>query len=108
MTSLDDFELQAVKIMVADTYVVVAETSQKGLHKQLPSEVINALACYHCFCCWKRQNGLEREQQHWWSLVNCLRRAEGRSNYCLIALLSLLSYFMTGFTDPMKKYCLGP
>ena len=29
-------------------------TRQKGLHKQLPSEVINALACFHCFYCWKR------------------------------------------------------
>ena len=30
------------------------QTRQKSLHKQLPSEVINVLACFHCFYCWKR------------------------------------------------------
>ena len=30
-------------------------TRQKGLHKRLPSEVIKALACFHCFYCWQKR-----------------------------------------------------
>ena len=33
-------------------------TRQKGLHNQLPSEVINALVCFHCFYCWQNQTAL--------------------------------------------------
>jgi len=42
------------------------------LHKQLPSEVTNALAFFHCFYCWKRQTALKEEEQEQCSLVNCL------------------------------------
>ena len=39
------------------------DARQKGLHKQLPSEVINALVCFHCFYCWKRQTALKEEEE---------------------------------------------
>ena len=44
---------------------------KKGLYKQLPSEVINALACFHCFHCLQNQTTLEKKINKTRAVLSC-------------------------------------
>ena len=58
-------------------------TRQKGLHNQLPSEVINALACFHCLYCWQNQTALNpnKKKKLQCSFVNCFSVRKAVKSY---------------------------
>ena len=63
-TALESNCLKTSSIEKGIAYCLDIEgTRQKGLHKQLPSEVINALACFHCFYCWQNQTALKNNKK---------------------------------------------